>query len=176
LLGVKPPALTGYAVQLDDGEKGETTIVQVRAKMFYLEKDEGWKERGAGMLKINVPETCVSFDEAGAPIPGSFDASGLGDEEDEEDGGAAKGHKVTRLIMRQDHTLRVLLNTVILPAMEFQEKASLKAVGIMFTAFEGENAKPVNVHMRVSVLPLNSLILSPLTPTDRCRRQMPRFS
>lgn len=135
-------------MEVDDGETGEATIVSVRAKIFSLDKEAGWKERGAGMLKINVPRGCIEFDEAGAPIPGSFDASGL-----EADGQArdkSKGHKVARLIMRQDQTHRVILNTAIVPAMQFQEKTSLKYVGIMFTAFEGEEAKPVSVTMRVS--------------------------
>lgn len=139
------------AVEVDDGEAGEATIVSVRAKMFSLDKEAGWKERGAGMLKINVPRVCVQFDEAGAPIPGSFDASGL--EDDDEAGPESKGHKVARLIMRQDQTHRVILNTVLVPAMQFQEKTSLKYVGILFTAFEGEGAKPVSVTMRVSLRP-----------------------
>lgn len=113
--------------------------------MFYHDKEAGWKERGAGMLKINVPQACVDFDETGAVIPGTFDSSGL--EIDVEEG--TKGHKVARLILRQDQTHRVILNTAILPAMEFQEKASLKSVGILFTAFEGESAKPVSITMRV---------------------------
>lgn len=146
---------------VNDGEAGESTLLQVRAKMFHLEKGEGWKERGSGMLKINVPESSVQFDESGVPVLGSFDASGLDEtaEDEEAPDGGARGYKVARLIMRQDHTHRVLLNTTILPAMEFQEKASLKAVGIVFTAFEGEEAKPVSVHMRVrplSCLPLRS--------------------
>lgn len=115
--------------------------------MFYLDKEAGWKERGSGMLKINVPQSCVEFDDSGAPIPGSFDASGF--ELDEEEAGNGKGHKVARLILRQDQTHRVILNTAILPAMEFQEKASLKSVGILFAAFEGEEAKPVNITVRV---------------------------
>lgn len=119
--------------------------------MFYLDKEVGWKERGAGMLKINVPQACVDFDDTGAVIPGSFDASGL--DVDEEDGeNNSKGHKVSRLIMRQDQTHRVILNTAIMPAMKFQEKASLKSVGILFTAFEGEQAMPVSITMRVSCL------------------------
>lgn len=126
-------------------------MTQVRAKMFYLEKEVGWKERGSGMLKINVPEACVSFDDAGVPIPGSFDASGLEDDNDDPEARGNKDHKVVRLIMRQDQTHRILLNTVILPAMNFQEKTSLKSVGVMFTAFEGEDAKPVSVHMRVCI-------------------------
>jgi len=101
------------------------------------------------MLKINVPDSCVSYDEVtGAPIPGSFDASAL-DDDDEEEGGAGRGNKIVRLIMRQDHTHRVLLNTAILPAMAFEEKATLKSVGVLFTAFEGDEAKPVSVHLKV---------------------------
>ncbi|KEZ40974.1 hypothetical protein SAPIO_CDS6994 [Scedosporium apiospermum] len=73
-------------VAVDDGEAGEATVVQVRAKMYYIDndnKDVGWKERGAGILKINVPATCVDMDEDGNPISGTFDASPL----EEEDGG-----------------------------------------------------------------------------------------
>ncbi|GKT85204.1 DEAD/DEAH box helicase [Colletotrichum tofieldiae] len=142
-------------ITVDDGEAGEATILQVRAKIFYLEKEVGWKERGSGMLKINVPEACVQFDEAGLPIPGSFDASGL---EEDPEAGDNKGHKVARLIMRQDQTHRILLNTVILPAMQFQEKATLKSVGVMFTAFEGAEAKPVSVHVRLSAASAKSFL------------------
>ncbi|POR36661.1 Ran-binding protein 3 [Tolypocladium paradoxum] len=137
-----------HKVEVNDGEAGEATVVSVRAKMFSLDKEVGWKERGAGMLKINVPRSCVEFDEGGAPIPGSFDASGL--EVDDEAADDSKGHKVSRLIMRQDQTHRVILNTPIVPAMQFQEKASLKSVVILFTAFEGEHAKPVSVSMKMS--------------------------
>lgn len=116
--------------------------------MFYHDKEAGWKERGAGMLKINVPQACIEFDENGSPILGSFDASSLEGDDGEDD--KAQVHKVVRLLMRQDQTHRVILNTAILPAMDFQEKASLKSVGILFTAFEGEQAKPVSITMRVS--------------------------
>ncbi|UNI22073.1 hypothetical protein JDV02_007996 [Purpureocillium takamizusanense] len=135
-------------VEVDDGEAGEATVASVRAKMFSLDKETGWKERGAGMLKINVPRSCVDFDDNGTPVPGSFDASGL--EADEEAGEDAGAHKVVRLLMRQDQTHRVILNTAIVPAMQFQEKASLKSVGILFTAFEGPEAKPVSVTMKMS--------------------------
>ena len=97
----------------------------------------------------------------GAPIPGSFDASGL--EADDETTDESKGHMVARLIMRQDQTHRVILNTPIVPAMQFQEKASLKSVVIIFTAFEGEQAKPVSVSMKVSqplLFPLHPFTLT----------------
>lgn len=132
-------------MDVDDGEAGESTILSVRAKMFVHEKEAGWKERGAGMLKVNVPKSCVDFDDNNAVVPGSFDASGL-DEEDEE----SSAPKVVRLVMRQDQTHRVILNTAVVPAMTFQEKTTLKSVAILFTAFEGAEGKPVTVTMRVS--------------------------
>ena len=79
----------------------------------------------------------------------SFDASGLETDDNSGANSGLTGPKVARLILRQDQTHRVILNTAILPAMEFQEKASLKSVGILFTAFEGAEAKPVSITMRV---------------------------
>ncbi|KOS21524.1 E3 SUMO-protein ligase RanBP2 [Escovopsis weberi] len=135
-------------VEVDDGESGEVTVVSVRAKMFHHDKEAGWKEKGTGMLKINAPVSCVEFDDADLPIPGSFDASGFDTDESE----STASRKVVRLIMRQDQTHRIILNTAVLPTMAFQEKASLKSVGILFTAFEGEDAKPVSVTMKVGRL------------------------
>ncbi|PHH58498.1 hypothetical protein CDD81_5598 [Ophiocordyceps australis] len=141
-----------HKVEIDDGETGEVTILSIRSKMFSLDKDTGWKERGAGMLKINVPRSCVEIDEAGAPIPGSLHALGADTDGKHKntDDGASKGRRMARLIMRQDQTHRVILNTAIVPAMQFQEKTSLKSTGILFTAFEGSEAKPVSVTIKMS--------------------------
>lgn len=127
---------------VDDGETSEATILSVRAKIYYLDKtSKAWKERGAGNLKINVPLQCVDIDEdTGAAVPGSFDASSL------EDGDA----KLVRLVMRQDSTHRVILNTAVFPAMEFGEKQGLKSVAISFTALEGNN-EPVSIQLKVSL-------------------------
>ncbi|ODA78498.1 hypothetical protein RJ55_05879 [Drechmeria coniospora] len=146
-----------HKVDVDDGEAGEITLVSVRAKMFSLDKEVGWKERGGGMLKINVPRICVNFDDQGAAMPGSFDVSSL-ETDDNDLGDDAKGHKVARLIMRQDQTHRVILNTAVVAAMQFQEKASLKAVGILFTAFEGEKATPTSVTMKMSAASAKSFM------------------
>jgi len=146
-----------HKVEVDTGEAGEATIVSVRAKVFHLDntgKDAGvepaWKERGSGMLKINVPRACVDFDEdTGLPIPGSFDASGL-EVDDEEVGEEAKGHKVVRLILRQDHTHRVILNTAINASTKFLEKQTLKSAVVQFMAFEGGVTTPVNFTLRMT--------------------------
>ncbi|KAI2635412.1 hypothetical protein GGS21DRAFT_81025 [Xylaria nigripes] len=126
-------------VAVDDGEAGEATILQVRVRLYNLDKaSNSWKERGAGNLKINIPEACATFDEVtGAPLSGHFDASALKDAEP----------KIARLVMRQDSTHRVILNTAIIPAMKFQEKSSLKATYVLFTAIEGEGAVSIQLKM-----------------------------
>lgn len=130
-------------VHIEDGESGEATILQMRAKLFAIESNEaGWKERGIGTLKINVPKNCVDYDENGAPIPGSFDLSGLKDEDEA---------RVARLIMRQENTHRVVLNTIIVRAMEFKDKPSPTSAQIIFTAFEGDKEpKPITMLLKLS--------------------------
>ncbi|PMD23328.1 hypothetical protein NA56DRAFT_644221 [Hyaloscypha hepaticicola] len=135
-----------HKVHIDDGEAGEATLLQLRAKLFAIEsKDAGWKERGVGTLKINVPKSCVSYDENGQPIPGSFDASGLEDEDAD-----PNAPQVARLIMRQENTHRVILNTIIVRAMEFKPKPATSTAQILFTAFEGDKEpKPINMLLKV---------------------------
>lgn len=140
-----PSLLTLCTVVVDDGEGLEVTLFSARAKMYIMEKGVGWKERGGGMLKINVPKSTVDFDEQGAPDPSSFDASVLDDGDSGEEGA---GPKNVRLIMRQDHTLRVILNTIVLPAMKFQLTRKLKAATVLFTAFEGGEARQVQMKVR----------------------------
>jgi len=138
-----------HKVVVDDGETSEATILSVRAKIYYLDKtSKAWKERGAGNLKINVPLQCVDIDEdTGAAVPGSFDASSL------EDGEA----KLVRLVMRQDSTHRVILNTAVFPAMKFGEKQGLKSVAISFTALEGNN-EPVSIQLKLNAVNAKSFL------------------
>ncbi|KAK0619896.1 hypothetical protein B0T14DRAFT_432068 [Immersiella caudata] len=130
-------------IKVDDGEGGEVTLLAVRAKMYHMEKGVGWKERGAGMLKVNVPRSTIEFDDYGNPEPSSFGASVLEDDDEEQ----ANAKKNVRLIMRQDHTLRVILNTVVVPAMTFQLNQKLKAAFVLFTAFEDGEAKQVQMKL-----------------------------
>lgn len=146
--------LTGYAVAVDDGEAGETTIVQVRARMYYLDKTPnadntgqvGWRERGVGNLKINVPEDSVTADpESGAVDPKSFDPAVLKESTPE-------NPKLVRLVMRQDSTLRVILNTVMVAGMDFQLKEGFKTWSVLFTAIEGDDGQYVPITMKVRLL------------------------
>ncbi|RYP19624.1 hypothetical protein DL765_003217 [Monosporascus sp. GIB2] len=148
----KKPKL--HRVEVEDGEAGEASILQVRAKLYNLDKtSKTWKERGAGNLKINVPLACVDIDEEnGQPIPGSFDASALEDAES----------KVVRLIMRQDATHRVILNTVVIPAMSFQLKENGNIPYVLFTAIEG-NGEAVPMQLKE---PAADLAVENSTPND----------
>jgi hypothetical protein len=93
-----------------------------------------------------VPNSCASFDDEGHAIPGSFDASGLEDEE-----AASDGPQIARLIMRQENTHRVILNTVILQAMKFEDKPSASTAQIMFTALMGDKEpKPMQMLLKAS--------------------------
>ncbi|KAI0540685.1 hypothetical protein GGR58DRAFT_511418 [Xylaria digitata] len=128
-------------VAVNDGEAGEATLIQVRARLYNLDKSSNsWKERGAGNLKINVPVASVRTDDSGAPLTGTFNASALEDAES----------KVVRLVMRQDSTHRVILNTAIIPTMKFQEKSSLKATYVLFTAIEDEGAVSIQIKMNAA--------------------------
>ncbi|KAI3400553.1 hypothetical protein diail_2754 [Diaporthe ilicicola] len=139
-------------VTVDDGEAGETTIVQARARMYYLDKTPnkdnsgqfGWRERGVGNLKINVPEDSVAVDpDTGAVDPKSFDPAILKES-------TAENPKLVRLVMRQDSTLRVILNTVMPAGMDFQLKEGFKTWSLLFTAIEGDESQYVPVTMKMS--------------------------
>ncbi|KAI1005986.1 hypothetical protein K3495_g2234 [Podosphaera aphanis] len=134
-------------VQIDDGEAEEATLLQIRAKLFALEsKETGWKERGVGMLKINVPKCCVSYDKNNLPILGSYHASKPSEEEK-----PSKASRVARLIMRQENTHRVVLNTIILPQMQVEDKIGVSSAQLVFTAFEGEKElKPIKMLLKMS--------------------------
>lgn len=129
-----------------DGEEDEVTLFSCRAKLFAMDVGgTAWKERGAGVVKVNVHRSCVEMDEWDAkPIPGSFDAS-QGDE-----GTEGKPVIAARLIMRQDNTHKLILNTAIIRALKFVEKPGNTGKQFMFTAFDG--GKPINMLLRVSEL------------------------
>ncbi|XP_077981934.1 uncharacterized protein LOC144436941 [Glandiceps talaboti] len=92
------------------GEESEENVLQAQCKLFLFEpSNQSWLEKGRGMLRIN--------DKSQASDVMSFKS---------------------RLVMRTQGSLRVILNTKIWPAMVV-EKASSKTVRI--TALGSEGAK-----------------------------------
>ncbi|KAF4636929.1 hypothetical protein G7Y89_g1158 [Cudoniella acicularis] len=126
-------------------EAGEATLLQLRAKLLALEsKEAGWKERGVGTLKINVPKSCVCYDDNS----GSFGILGL-EHEDADPNISQFG--TARLIMHQYTTNRVILDTIITQAMTFEQKSAITHGQILFTAIEGkEELKVVNMLLKMS--------------------------
>ncbi len=114
------------------------------------------------MLKVNVPARCVDLDSSGNPVANSFDAEQLQDDDDDEESGDRPKSKVVRLVMRQDSTLRVILNTAVLPTMQFQKRQTLKAMTVGFTAFEAANPRPVPIQLKARTFRATSCALSPL--------------
>ena len=129
-------------------------------------KAAGWKERGGGMLKVNAPSSSVELDEQGHAIPGTFDASTFDEDDDDE---ADASPKCVRLIMRQDHTLRVILNTIILPGMSFKVTRGLKSSLVLFTAFD-DLGKATQMQVKVchglAVLPDSLLTLEQMSDAN----------
>ena len=122
---------------IEDGEAEEVTILQIRAKLFALQsKETGWKERGVGTLKVNVHRDTMDFWPSGQFTPGSFDPSTMKSED----------APVARLVMRQENTHRVILNTIIYKALEFKDKPSTTGAQMFFTAMEGD-AEPKPIQM-----------------------------
>ncbi len=129
------------AVPVHDGEEDEVTLSQFRVKLFVMET--GWKERGVGNLKVNVHKTCIKEKHDGSPDPGSFRAP------KKNEGDESNSVIAARLIMRQENTHKVILNTPVIKALDFVEKPSNTGTGkqYMFTAFDG--GSPKNMLLKV---------------------------
>ncbi|KAH7922613.1 hypothetical protein BV22DRAFT_1131270 [Leucogyrophana mollusca] len=82
------------------GEEDEETIHQVRGKLYALCLQNQWKERGTGLLKVNVRRS----DGSGARLGGSFSSS------------HPSTH--TALVMRKEAVYTVLLNVTLFPGMK----------------------------------------------------------
>jgi hypothetical protein len=79
--------------------------------------------------------------------------------------------------MRQENTHRVILNTIILAAMEFQEKPAASSAQLLFTAFEGEKEpKPVNMLLKVGLHKSPPIWVFLMLTIYRCQKQMLDFS
>ncbi|KAJ3137201.1 hypothetical protein HK101_003904 [Irineochytrium annulatum] len=52
--GVPPEKKPEPKAELTTGEEDETTIHQVRCKLYKMEDDKKWHERGVGNIKLNV--------------------------------------------------------------------------------------------------------------------------
>ncbi|GME82619.1 unnamed protein product [Ambrosiozyma monospora] len=108
------------------GEENETTVFQVKAKLYHMEVDkiqEGWKERGVGVIKVNkfvkLPE-------------------------------GEKQHYTARLVMRQDGILKLILNVPIVKGFKVYKGMASSLSSDKFLRFQGiEEGKPVHYALKI---------------------------
>lgn len=87
---------------VETGEEDEDTIFNARVKLYHFEKE--WKEKGTGVLKVNVRQEVRSE-------PPSTEA-------DLEAGDSAGSELKARIIMRADGVHRVILNSPVFKEMK----------------------------------------------------------
>lgn len=105
---------------VETGEEDEQTIFQCRAKLYHFDKE--WKERGAGVFKINIRYESKTI---GEDAEGEAEKTAGEEEEEEEDDVEAGGQpefstveRKARLIMRTDGVHKVVLNTPVFKNMK----------------------------------------------------------
>ena len=98
-----------YPKAVETGEEDEETIFSARAKLYHFEKE--WKERGTGVIKVNVRQEKASKPPTQDDEEQPEKDLEAGDEEDE------AGELKARVIMRSDGVHRVILNSPVFKDM-----------------------------------------------------------
>ncbi|KAJ8607676.1 hypothetical protein MRB53_040139 [Persea americana] len=113
---------------IDTGEEGEETLFSCRAKLYFLERGVGWKDRGTGLLKINVREV--------EPLEASTDDD------------PSRTVKKARLIMRADGVHRVILNSPVFKGMRFGDTNGEEPTGKTMHLQSMENGEMQDIGIR----------------------------
>ena len=118
-----PPWLTvANMVTVETGEESEETVFSCRAKLYHFE-DKVWKERGAGIFKINT-----------AWAPSSEESI----------------ERKSRLIMRTDGVHKVVLNTPVFKGMKVGTPEGGEPNGRTLNITGMEGGKPTLFALKVS--------------------------
>ncbi|KAK9384826.1 hypothetical protein V1515DRAFT_631632 [Lipomyces mesembrius] len=132
--------------KVETGEEMETSVFNCRAKLYSLdptEADKGWKERGVGVLHLNVlnDDTVTTVD---TPKPSSADAS------KESTPTVRERKSKARIVMRADGVLKVILNLPLVKGIEVRKGMKSSLVSEKFVRISAwENHKPVQYALRM---------------------------
>ncbi|KAF2403425.1 hypothetical protein EJ06DRAFT_546681 [Trichodelitschia bisporula] len=115
---------------IETGEEGEETLFTARARLYSF-IDREWKERGAGMMKLNTREVVVEDDKVDEATP----------------------RKVVkaRFVMRAEGSHRLILNSQIIPETNYGETTGAKpkgGTGSFLGTLEGPRLQPLLFRMR----------------------------
>ncbi|KAK9372972.1 uncharacterized protein V1513DRAFT_450681 [Lipomyces chichibuensis] len=132
--------------KVETGEEMETSVFNCRAKLYSLdptEADKGWKERGIGVLHLNVlKDDTVSA--VHTPEPSSADAS------KESTPTVRERKSKARIVMRADGVLKVILNLPLVKGIEVRKGMKSSLVSEKFVRISAwENQKPVQYALRM---------------------------
>lgn len=100
---------------VETGEEGETTEYTCRAKLYNFVDKKEWKERGIGVIRLNVTE----------PKP-------------DEEGSTIKA----RLVMRADGSHRVILNTPVQKDLKYGDVNGNRPTGHFMSLIGSLDGKP----------------------------------
>ncbi|KAK9345794.1 hypothetical protein V1522DRAFT_406091 [Lipomyces starkeyi] len=132
--------------KVETGEEMETSVFNCRAKLYSLdptEADKGWKERGVGVLHLNVlkDDTVTTTD---TPEPSSADAS------KESTPTVRERKSKARIVMRADGVLKVILNLPLVKGIEVRKGMKSSLVSEKFVRISAwENHKPIQYALRM---------------------------
>ncbi|THY31845.1 hypothetical protein D6D01_02760 [Aureobasidium pullulans] len=104
-----------FEQEIETGEEGETTEYTCRAKLYNFVDKKEWKERGLGVLRLNVTEP----------------------QADDEDSTLK-----ARLVMRADGSHRVILNTPIQKGLKFGDVHGARPTGGYMSFMGSLDGKP----------------------------------
>ncbi|KAK9355577.1 hypothetical protein V1523DRAFT_404556 [Lipomyces doorenjongii] len=132
--------------KVETGEEMETSVFNCRAKLYSLdptEADKGWRERGIGVLHLNVlkDDTVTTAD---TPEPSSADAS------KESTPTVRERKSKARIVMRADGVLKVILNLPLVKGIEVRKGMKSSLVSEKFVRISAwENHKPIQYALRM---------------------------
>lgn len=99
---------------VETGEEGEHTVFSGRAKLFHFDSvGKAWKERGFGVLKLNVSSGT-------GKQPGDPELESDSEEANQDAAAENEGERRTfaRLLMRSEGVYRVVLNVPVFKTMQ----------------------------------------------------------
>ncbi|KAK9370506.1 hypothetical protein V1509DRAFT_615992 [Lipomyces kononenkoae] len=132
--------------KVETGEEMETSIFNCRAKLYFLDPtdaDKGWKERGVGVLHLNVRNNdAVTVGDT--PEPSSTDES------KESTSTVRERKSKARIVMRSDGVLKVILNLPLIKGIEVIKGMKSSLASEKFVRLSAwENHKPIQYALRM---------------------------
>ncbi|KAK9478696.1 hypothetical protein V1514DRAFT_330171 [Lipomyces japonicus] len=136
------------AKKIETGEEQETSIFTCRAKLYSLspaQADLGWKERGTGVLRLNTRSD--NEDDSN-----NNDKNNKTDNDDTDSTAKPNNNKNrSRIIMRSDGALRVILNLPLIKPVEVMAGMKSSLSSEKFARVSAwENGQPIQYAFRMA--------------------------